>query len=43
VRLTQRARRALRSAKTVRVTVQGLVSDASGNGTLLQRRVTLRR
>jgi hypothetical protein len=43
VRLTQRARRALRPAKTVRVTVQGLVSDAAGNGMLLQRRVTLRR
>jgi hypothetical protein len=44
VRLTQRARRALRPAKrSVRVTVQSLVSDAAGNGTLMQRRVTLRR
>jgi hypothetical protein len=43
VRLTQSARRALRASKTVTVTVQSLVSDASGNGNLLQRRVTLRR
>jgi hypothetical protein len=43
VRLTRNARRALRRAKSVRVTVQSLVSDAAGNGTLLQRRVTLRR
>jgi hypothetical protein len=44
VRLTQRARKALRRAKrSVRVTVQSLVSDAAGNGTLKQRRVTLRR
>jgi hypothetical protein len=42
-RLTRNARRALRRAKSVRVTVQSLVSDAAGNGTLLQRRVTLRR
>jgi hypothetical protein len=42
-RLTQRARRALRTRRSVRVTVQTLISDASGNGTLLQRRVTLRR
>jgi hypothetical protein len=43
VRLTQRARRALRGQRTVRVTVQSLVSDAAGNATLLQRRVTLHR
>jgi len=42
-RLTKNARRALRGQRTVRVTVQSLVSDAAGNGTLLQRRVTLRR
>jgi hypothetical protein len=42
-RLTQRARRALRPVKSVRVTVQVLVSDAAGNGTLLQRRITIGR
>jgi hypothetical protein len=41
VRLTRRARTALRRARTLAVTVQVLVSDASGNGTLLQRRITL--
>jgi Ca2+-binding RTX toxin-like protein len=43
VRLAPNARRALRRAKSVRVTVQSLVSDAAGNATLLQRRVTLHR
>jgi hypothetical protein len=41
VKPSQRARRALRRTRKLAVTVQVLVSDASGNGTLLQRRITL--
>jgi len=41
VRLSRRARQALAQTRKVAVTVQVLVSDASGNRTLLQRRVTL--
>jgi Ca2+-binding RTX toxin-like protein len=41
VRLSAKARTALRKARRVTITAQALVSDASGNGTLLQRRVTL--
>jgi len=41
VRLTRRARSALRRARRQTVTVQVLVSDASGNGTLLQHRIQL--
>jgi hypothetical protein len=42
VKLSRRARQALaRTTRKVAVTVQVLVSDASGNGTLLQRRITL--
>jgi hypothetical protein len=41
VRLSSKARSALRRARSVMITAQALVSDASGNGTLLQRRVTL--
>jgi Ca2+-binding RTX toxin-like protein len=44
VRLSRKARLALRRARRpVPLTVQALVSDGAGNGTLLQRRVTLRR
>jgi Ca2+-binding RTX toxin-like protein len=42
VRLTQNARRALGKSKSVAVTLQVLVSDAAGNATLLQRRVSMR-
>jgi hypothetical protein len=42
VKLTQDARRALRKSKSVAVTLQVLVSDAAGNATLLQRRVSMR-
>jgi hypothetical protein len=41
MKLNSRARQALRRARKLTVTVQVLVSDASGNGTLLQKRVTL--
>jgi hypothetical protein len=41
VKVSRRARTVLRRQKRVTVAVQALVSDASGNGTLLQRRVTL--
>jgi hypothetical protein len=41
VRLTRKARAALRRSRQVAVTVQVLVSDASRNGTLLQRDLTL--
>jgi hypothetical protein len=41
VKLSRRARQAVRRTRSLAVTVQVLVSDASGNGTLLQRRVTL--
>ena len=41
VRLTRRARSALRRSRRQTVTVQVLVSDASGNGTLLQHRIQL--
>jgi Ca2+-binding RTX toxin-like protein len=41
VKLSRRARQALARTRKVAVTVQVLVSDASGNGTLLQRRITL--
>jgi Ca2+-binding RTX toxin-like protein len=41
VRFTRDARRALRTTKRAKVTLQVLVSDAAGNGTLLQRRVAL--
>ena len=41
VALTKRARKALRRTRRVTLTVQVLVSDANGNGTLLQRRLTL--
>jgi hypothetical protein len=43
VRLGKKAVAALRKARTTTVTVQVLVSDQSGNATLLQRRVTLKR
>jgi hypothetical protein len=45
VRLGKKAASALRKARarTTTVTVQVLVSDASGNATLLQRRVTIKR
>ena len=43
VKLAQNARQALRgSKKSVAVTLQVLVSDAAGNATLLQRRVSMR-
>jgi RTX calcium-binding nonapeptide repeat (4 copies) len=42
VKFTKRARTALhRTRRTVTTTAQVLVSDASGNGTLLSRRITL--
>jgi hypothetical protein len=41
VKLNRRARTALRRTRRLAVTVQVLVSDASGNGTLLQRRIAL--
>lgn len=42
VKFTKRARTALhRTKRTVTTTAQVLVSDASGNGTLLSRRITL--
>jgi hypothetical protein len=41
VKLSRRATRSLRRTRKLTVTVQALVSDASGNGTLLQKRITL--
>jgi hypothetical protein len=41
VKLNRRARAALRRTRRLVVTVQVLVSDASGNGRLLQRRIAL--
>jgi hypothetical protein len=40
-RFTKKAKAALRRSRRVTLTAQALVSDASGNGTLLTRRVTL--
>jgi RTX calcium-binding nonapeptide repeat (4 copies) len=40
-KFTRRAKTALRRSRRTTLTVQALVSDASGNGTLLTRRVTV--
>jgi hypothetical protein len=43
VRFSERARRGLRSARSVRLTLRAVITDAAGNRRTLSRRVTLRR
>ena len=43
VRFSEKARRGLRSARSVRLTLRAVITDAAGNRRTLSRRVTLRR